>query len=161
MNQQELITKLALSNWDSNVKRTTDLFNSLSDEQLSKEIAPGKNSVNYLLGHLTAVHDGMLPLLGLGERKYTQLDEAYLEAPDKKDAGTTSAKELRDAWADTSQSLSDHFKSLAPEDWFQKHTKISEEDFAKEPHRNRLSVLMSRSNHLSYHLGQLILAKPE
>jgi hypothetical protein len=28
---------------------------------------------------------------------------------------------------------------------------------AKEPHRNRLNVLLGRMNHLSFHRGQLIL----
>jgi hypothetical protein len=35
---------------------------------------------------------------------------------------------------------------------------MSEEDYAKDPIRNRLAVLLSRTNHLSYHLGQITLA---
>jgi hypothetical protein len=30
---------------------------------------------------------------------------------------------------------------------------------AKEPTRNKLSVLLNRTSHVAYHLGQLILAK--
>jgi hypothetical protein len=33
-----------------------------------------------------------------------------------------------------------------------------EDDYAKDPTRNRLSVLLSRTNHMSYHLGQIPLA---
>ena len=29
--------------------------------------------------------------------------------------------------------------------------------FAKDPLRNRFSILLSRTNHLSYHLGQAVL----
>jgi len=43
-------------------------------------------------------------------------------------------------------------------DWRQRHTAVSEEDFAKDPSRNRFAVLLSRTNHLSYHLGQALLA---
>jgi hypothetical protein len=32
------------------------------------------------------------------------------------------------------------------------------EDFLKNPLRNRLAVLMNRTGHLSYHLGQAALA---
>jgi len=34
---------------------------------------------------------------------------------------------------------------------------VSDEDFSKEPHRNKLNVIINRTNHMSYHLGQLIL----
>jgi hypothetical protein len=46
--------------------------------------------------------------------------------------------------------------------WFERHTSVSEEDFLKEPHRNKLNVLLNRTNHQSYHFGQMILlqAKP-
>jgi len=40
-----------------------------------------------------------------------------------------------------------------------KHTSVSEEDFAKEPHRNRLNVLTTRTTHLASHYGQLIFLK--
>jgi len=35
---------------------------------------------------------------------------------------------------------------------------ISEEDYAKNPARNRLAVLLNRTTHTSYHLGQALLA---
>jgi hypothetical protein len=34
---------------------------------------------------------------------------------------------------------------------------VSEEDFAKDASRNRFAILLSRTNHLSYHLGQAVL----
>ena len=39
------------------------------------------------------------------------------------------------------------------------HSAVSEEDFVKEPLRNRLAVLASRTNHVSYHGGQLVLTR--
>jgi ribose 1,5-bisphosphokinase PhnN len=42
-------------------------------------------------------------------------------------------------------------------DWAQRHSAVSEEDFAKDASRNRFAILLSRTNHLSYHLGQAVL----
>jgi len=83
MDQQNLFVKMGLQAWEINTKRATALFSGFTDEGLFQEIAPGKNRVIYLLGHLTAVHDRMLPLLGLGERLYPQLDEAFISNPDE------------------------------------------------------------------------------
>jgi len=38
-----------------------------------------------------------------------------------------------------------------------RHTAVSEEDFEREPHRNRFTVLLGRTTHLAYHLGQATL----
>ena len=59
---------LALKVWKTQIDRADKLFGSLSSEEVLREIAPGRNRVLYLWGHLTAVHDAMLPLLGLRER---------------------------------------------------------------------------------------------
>jgi hypothetical protein len=55
----------------------------LSEQQLLEEVARGKNRLIYLWGHLIAVHDGMLPLLDLGERSYPELDATFLTAADR------------------------------------------------------------------------------
>ena len=159
MNQQELFISMALQAWQSQVKRATAIFESFTDEELNTEIAPGKNRVIYLLGHLTAVNDMMLPLLGLGQRQYPQLEEAFIRQPDKTVSGISSAAELRKYWADSNALINTTFASLSTEEWFKKHNAVSEEDFAKEPHRNRLNVLLNRTNHLAYHIGQLVLIK--
>ena len=54
--------------------------------------------------------------------------------------------------------LLSQFASLSTDQWLQRHHAISEEDYAKDLGRNRLAVLLSRTNHMSYHLGQIILA---
>jgi hypothetical protein len=53
--------------------------------------------------------------------------------------------------------LFERFASLSAADWLKKHGAVSEEDFLKEPLRNRLAILLSRTNHLTYHLGQTAL----
>ena len=57
----------ALRTWKSNIDRAGKLFGGLSETQLQQEIAPGKNRLLYIWGHLTAVNDALLPLLGVGE----------------------------------------------------------------------------------------------
>jgi hypothetical protein len=158
-NEQQLFVKMALDAWNTQVDRTNKLFNSLSDAQLQGEVAPGRNSGVYLLGHLTAIHDNLFPLLGLGEKRYPQLDEIFVKNPDKSGLEKPGLKELRNYWDEVNKNLSQYFNQLTTEEWFQKHTAVSDEDFAKEPHRNKLNVLLNRTSHLANHLGQLIFLK--
>ena len=65
-----MAVKILLNSWTTQVTRITDLVASLSESDLQKEIAPGKNTGIYILGHLVAVHDALLPLLGFGARLY-------------------------------------------------------------------------------------------
>lgn len=159
MSLEQLYVKMALHAWESHIKRTDALFSSLTDEQLLQEVSPGRNRAIYLLGHLTAVHDSMCGILGLGERRYPQLDVIFLSSPDKAGPEMPPIKELRQYWSEANSRLADHFAKLPHPEWFQKHMSMSEEDFAKEPHRNKLSVLLNRTNHLAYHFGQLVLLK--
>ena len=153
--QQELLVKSVLDSWYSHISRVNNLLDTLSDEQLQNEIAPGRNRGIYLLGHLTAVHDRMLPLLNFEKNHYPQLDEIFITSADKvKDL--PSAADLRLYWKDVNETLAGHFKGLQPEDWLAKHTAVTDEDFAREPYRNRMNVLVSRTTHLAYHFGQLI-----
>src|SRR6267154_2657475 len=74
---------LGLKVWKTQIERADKLFGSLSSEEVQREIAPGRNRLLYLWGHLTAIHDAMLPLLGLGERLYPEFDVAFVSNPDK------------------------------------------------------------------------------
>lgn len=159
MTAEQVYVKMALSGWESSIKRADALFNGLSDEQLSGEIAPGRNRGIYLLGHLTAVHDAMPVILGLGERVYPQLDPVFLDNPDKSGREMPSIAALREYWAATNSRLAGLCSKLQPGEWFQRHMSVSEEDFAKEPHRNKLNVVLGRTTHLASHLGQLVLLK--
>ncbi|MGC4101181.1 DinB family protein [Ferruginibacter sp.] len=154
--QQALIVKMILDSWNAHIGRTHKLFEALSDEQLQKEVSPGRNTGVYLLGHLAAVHDAMLPLLGLGERLYPQLEEVFIKNPDKSGLQKPTVKELRSYWSTVNEALAKQFAQLAPAEWLQKHTAVSEEAFKNEPHRNRLNVMLSRTSHLAGHHNQLI-----
>jgi hypothetical protein len=157
--QPLLFIKMSLSAWEVQNDRVNKLLSVTPDEQLKKEIAPGKNTGTYLLGHLVATNDGLFPLFGLGERLFPALENPFLKLADKSGEVFPSIAELKDYWNEVNAKLTKHFASMTPEDWFSRHTSVSAEDFAKEPHRNKLNVLLNRTSHQAYHLGQLILLK--
>jgi len=157
--QQELFIKVALDSWNIQIIRTDKLLETLTDEQLQQEVASNRNTGVYLLGHLAAIHDAMLPLLYFGDKLYPQLEDIFIKNPDKSSLSKPSTPLLRQYWKEVNSALASHFNKLTPDEWLQKHASISDEDFAKEPHRNRLSVLLNRTNHLSYHYGQLAFLK--
>jgi hypothetical protein len=157
MTNEELYIAVALNGWMGNIERAAKMFSGLSDQELLKEIAPGKNRLIYLWGHLTATHDAMLPLLGIGRRLHPEFDVAFISNPDKTQAGIPSVELIRKAWREINDKLFEGFASLSAADWLKKHGAVSEEAFVKEPLRNRLAILLSRTNHLAYHLGQAAL----
>ena len=154
----ELSVQVAISSWRLVLERANKAFSNLTDDQLVKEVAPGKNRLIYLWGHLTAAHDAMFPILGLGERLHPELDTIFISNPDKSGAQLPPVAELRKSWDEVNAKLLSQFATLSENEWLQRHRSMSEEDYAKDPTRNRLAVLLSRSNHLSYHLGQITLA---
>ncbi len=159
MNTNQLMVKMVFDRWHSLIKRCDTILDSLTDEELQKEIVPGKNRGIYLLGHLIAVHDDMIPLLNLGDKLYPELYEPFLKSPDKSINEIPSAKELREIWSKQNEVLTQKFESLQTDNWFEKHNAVSAEDFIKEPHRNKLNIIITRTSHLSYHIGQLVLLK--
>jgi uncharacterized damage-inducible protein DinB len=156
MTPETTLTKIVLDQWHSQLKSTDNLFDKLSDEQLMTETAPGRNRGIYLLGHMTAVHDMMLPLLRFEPSLYPELKPAFIDAPDKTVAELPSVAQLREQWKAVNEKLSSHISDLPDEEWLSRHASVSEEDFAREPHRNRLNVLLSRASHMGYHRGQLV-----
>jgi hypothetical protein len=157
MTNEELYLAVALNAWKGNIERADKMFSALNDQEVMKEIAPGKNRLIYVWGHLTATHDAMLPLLSIGQRLHPEFDVAFISSPDRTQARIPSAELVRKAWRDVNGRLSEGFAKLSAADWFKKHGAVSEEDFVKEPLRNRLAILLSRTNHLAYHLGQTAL----
>lgn len=155
----ELFVATVVSSWKQIVKRLDEHWASLNDEQLEMQVAPSKNRLFYLLGHLTAVHDRMLPLLGIGERLHPELDDAYITNPDRTVADPFSSADLKQAWSKVNAAITSAVEKFSADDWLQKHMAVSDLDFSKDPTRNRLAVFLSRTNHASFHTGQIVLAK--
>jgi hypothetical protein len=159
MTPEQLLVKVVLKPWEQVVERAGKIFSNLSEEQLLKEVAPGKNRLIYIWGHLTAIHDAMFPILGFGPRLHPELDAIFVSNPDSTTTQLPSARELKTYWDEVNGKLLSQFASLSADEWFQRHKAVSEEDYAKDPTRNRLAVLLGRTNHASYHLGQVVLAR--
>jgi hypothetical protein len=158
MTPDESLAATAVHAWTLNINRADKVFSGLTDEQLRREVAPGKNRLVYLWGHLIAVHDAMLPLLGIGARLHPELDAMFLTEADQPTSELPSAAELGRYWAEVNGALVAGFERFTPADWTARHTAMSDADFAANPLRNRLAVLMSRTGHVAYHLGQCALA---
>ena len=144
----------ALRTWKQNIDRAGKLFGGLSEAQLQQEIAPGKNRLVYIWGHLAAVNDALLPLLGIGERLHPELDPIFLTNPDRTESKLPSVEELKTQWEEINGKLWTAFSKWTPAELLQKHTSVSDADFAREPHRNRFTILLGRTSHMAYHLGQ-------
>jgi DinB family protein len=158
MTPEQSVVASAVHAWKQNLERAGTLFSSLSEQQLQNHVAPGKNRLIYLWGHLIAVHDAMLPLLALGPRLHPELDETFVKSADRSVADLPSAADLKRHWDEVNGTLLKGFGAFTAADWAQKHTAVSNEDFAANPLRNRLSILLSRTGHVAYHLGQAVLA---
>jgi uncharacterized damage-inducible protein DinB len=111
------------------------------------------------LGHLTAVNDAMLTILGLGDRLHPELDAMFIKNPDKVIKELPTAANLKKYWAEVNQNVLRKMEALSPREWLQRHTTMTDEDLTKNPTRNRLNILLSRARHVSYHLGQVALAR--
>lgn len=159
MDQQGIFVKMALHAWQIQVDRATGFIDSLSEKEFYNETAPGKNRGIYLVGHLIAVHDLMPEILGFGTRSYPELQSIFLEVPDKTISNLPSVAVLKEAWTSVHQRLPTEFNKMPAETWFKRHESMTDVDFEKDPARNKLSVLLTRTNHLAYHLGQIRLLK--
>src|SRR6202047_3490740 len=107
---------LGLKAWKTQIARADKLFGGLSSEEVLREIAPGRNRILYLWGHLTAVHDAMLPLLGLRERLHPEFDVAFASNPDRSRADIPSAEQVRRAWNAVNAELGKGFEKMCEAD---------------------------------------------
>ena len=97
MNAEPQLIDSGLRAWKFNADRIETFFHALSEDQLQQEIAPGRNRLLYLWGHLAAVNDGLFPLLGLGPKLHPELDAMFLANPDRTVTSVLSRSELKDA----------------------------------------------------------------
>ena len=160
MTPDQISIAAAISSWQQVITRVGALCLSLNEEQLSVEVAPGKNRILYLWGHLAAIHDAMFGVLRLGERLHPELDAIFITQPDRSMPVPTSA-EIAKCWEAIHMTLLSRFATLSPQEWLERNGNVPAEEFERNPTRNRLAVLLSRTNHASYHFGQIMLAKPK
>lgn len=152
----QIITQV-INAWVAQNKGVSNFFDKYDEAVYLQEVAPGRNRAVYLFGHLIAANDGLLEILGLGGRLYPELYEIFSHSPDKAVANIPTLAELKQKWDVVNATVSEKFSKLTVGDWLGRHMSVSEEDFEREPLRNKLNVLIGRTNHESYHLGQLNL----
>lgn len=160
MAERELVRTVlgnTMSAWKAAVARADKFFKERDQAELEKGVAPGRNRIIYLWGHLAATHDRMLELLG-STRSRSGFDEVFLSKPDRA-LPLPPSEEIAAWWDEVSRRLDKLFEHSQAETWMLKHSAVSAEDFEKDPRRNRLSILISRTNHLAYHTGQLMLVR--
>ena len=146
--------------WEIQNQAIADVFTKQDDAHYTNEVAPGRNRAIYLLGHLLISNDLLLPMLGLGEQLYPQLEIMFTTSPDRSVADIPSIGTLKANWAKVNEVLSGHFATMSQADWLSRHTRVSEEDFQKDQSRNKLNVLIGRIGHINYHRGQLAFLTP-
>jgi len=157
---QQLFVKIGLASWNLQITRAEKVFSAYTDEQFYSEVAPGKNRIVYLYGHLAAYHDALAETLGLGKASKPEWFELFLKNPDNAETVYPSLAELKTFWHTVHNNLNELFVNLPAEEWFKRHNAMTDEDFEKDPSRNRLSVVINRANHIAYHIGQVNLVKP-
>ncbi len=159
MTPEQTFVDAALRSWRSNMDRVGKLFGSLTPEELELQVAPTRNRLIYIWGHLSASNDAILPLFGFGPRRLPDLERMFVKNPDRAVTQIISGTELKEIWTQLDVALWEEFQKLSSSDWLQRHQGVSPEDFVREPHRNRYASLLGRTAHLAYHLGQAILAQ--
>jgi hypothetical protein len=151
------VLQICLLQWDQYNKRMQKVIDSFSEEKFNSPIVGGNNSPSWILGHLADTDDALLELLGIGKRLYPELNKIYHHERGTNQQGHLTKEELTICWKAIIAELDKNFKQWNEGEWLARHTAVSAEDFAKEPHRNRLNVMLGRVSHKASHLGQLAL----
>ncbi len=146
---------ICLLQWDIYNRRTLKALDAISEEDLHKPIVPGGNAPSWLMGHLADTDDALLELFGVRNRMFPELAKIYHHERGSNHVGHLSKEELSTKWKAILTELDCAFKRWSESEWHSRHMAVSEEDFKKEPHRNKLNVMLSRVSHKASHLGQI------
>ena len=149
--------EICLLQWTTYNTRMQKMIDAISDQNFNSSITPGGNSPSWLFGHLVDTDDKILELFGIRSRLYPELEKIYHHERGTNQAGHLSKTELTTKWKAITAELDKAFKAWTENDWMSKHTAVSEEDFKKEPHRNKLNVMLGRVSHKASHLGQVAM----
>jgi hypothetical protein len=159
MDQQQIFVQIGFASWNLQITRAEKVFSAFTDEQFYQQVAPGKNRIIYLYGHLATYHDALKETLGIGKCSKPELAAYFLQNPDDYQSTPLPLVELKAYWQSVHAELAELFLNLPAAEWFKRHNAMTDGEFAKDPTRNRLSVLLNRANHVAYHTGQVNLVK--
>ncbi len=146
---------ICLLQWDANNRRAQKMLESMNEKSYQMAIVAGGNSPSWLMGHLADTDDMLLELFGIRKRIFPELATIYNHTRGSNQVGHLTKEELALKWKTILEELDQMFKSMTENDWLGRHMAVSEEDFKKEPQRNKLNVMLSRVTHKASHLGQI------
>ena len=149
--------QICLLQWDAFNKRMQKVIDSIDDENINQPIVANGNSPSWLLGHLADTDDKLLELFGICKRLFPELSTIYHHERGTNQQGHLTKAELTSKWNLIVAELDTAFKKMTEADWLSRHMSVTEDDFKKEPHRNKLNVLLSRVTHKASHLGQIAM----
>ncbi len=97
---------------------------------LEKRVAPDRNRLIYLWGHLSAMHDRMLSLLSVAERVHPEFDGIFIGTPDHT-TELPSVEVIHAWWTEVNTRLNVGMARFSSSDWLAKHASVSEEGFCE------------------------------
>lgn len=136
-------------------------IDALKNENYLNPIVPNGNSPSWILGHLVDTDDRLLELFGISKRLFPELDSIYHHERGANQVNHLSKSDLNAKWNAITTELDRAFSNMTEADWLSRHMAVSEEDFKKEPQRNKLNVMLSRVTHKASHLGQIAMLPKE
>lgn len=138
-------SQLIFHAWLLQNRKISDLINRLSDDDLRKDVVTGRNSGLYLLGHLIASNDMLMPLFGFGGKMYPEYEKIFLCTPDKCSQKFPPTDLVRKHWFALNEELRGRFAAMEEKEWI----------CQSEQETERLKIMLNVVNHQCYHLGQL------
>jgi hypothetical protein len=149
--------EICLMQWNILNQRAQKMMDSISDEKFFAPIMPGGNSPSWLMGHLADTDDKLLGMFGIRERMFPELSTIYHHERSTNQNGHLTRAELSIKWKAVLAELDRAYNNMSESDWLSRHTAVSAEEFIKEPHRNKLNVMLGRISHKASHLGQVAM----
>jgi hypothetical protein len=143
--------------WKIMSRWISETLKSLTDEDLCKEISPGRNHGVWILGHLIQSEDELSIYLGKGEYIFPEYESLFGQK--NKIAPVNSYPDvsvLRNQWETVKVKNDKILSELSDEEWDEPHALIEgalDDDYFK----TRGGCVMNWILHQNYHIGQLVL----
>jgi hypothetical protein len=149
--------EICLLQWTTYNTRMQKMLDTISDQNFNTPITANGNTPSWLFGHLVDTDDKLLELFGIRNRMFPELEKIYHHERGNNQKDHLSKVDLIAKWKAISSELDKAFQSWSEKEWMSRHNAVSEEDFKKEPQRNKLNVMLSRVAHKASHMGQVAM----
>ena len=135
------------------------IISSLSDDDLKKEVSPGKNHGVWLLGHLITCEDDFALFMGKGEITYPDYHDMFAEETKPLSFDNyPPINEMRTKWKEMLEKNKKIYSELKDSELQEPHAqRKGENDFCK----TKEDVAVHWQLHLMYHVGQLSVLIPK